>query len=180
MSEKEKTAPRGWLAYRPELRFLALFVLILGCGFTLLSVNAVNDHLVEPLTAGIARLGGLSLRLIDPSVDMEGTVIRNPHFAVNIENGCNGVETVMIFLAAVIAFPASWKARAIGLALGILAIQAVNLVRVVALFLTGVHFPTFFDDSHTVVWQTVVILCGVLVWIFWANRFVRAAPAAAE
>jgi hypothetical protein len=22
-----------------------------------------------------------------------------------------------------------------------------------------------------VIWQTVVILCGVLLWIFWANRF---------
>jgi len=27
-----------------------------------------------------------------------------------------------------------------------------------------------------VIWQTVVILFGVLLWIFWANRF--AAPAA--
>ena len=79
-------------------------------------------------------------------------------------------------VAAVLAFPASWKSRLAGLGLGILAIQAVNLVRVVALFLTGVYFPRIFDTSHTVIWQTVVILFGVLLWIFWANRF--AAPAA--
>ena len=42
---------------------------------------------------------------------------------------------------------------------------------VVALFLTGVHFPRFFDTSHTVIWQTVVILFSVLLWLFWANRF---------
>jgi exosortase H (IPTLxxWG-CTERM-specific) len=110
---------------------------------------------------------------------MSGTVIRSPRFAVNIENGCNGVETMLIFLAAVLAFPAPWKARAIGLVFGILAIQAVNLVRVVALFYTGAYFPTWFDTSHTVIWQSLVILSGVLLWILWADRVARPKPAAA-
>ena len=50
----------------------------------------------------------------------------------------------------------------------------------VALFLTGVYFPRFFDNSHTVVWQTIVILFGVFLWIFWANRYALPAPAEAE
>ena len=107
---------------------------------------------------------------------MDGTVISNGRFAVNIRNGCNGIETMLIFLGAVLAFPATWKARTAGLAIGILAIQLVNLVRVVALFLTGAYLPDFFEDSHTVVWQSVVILCGVFLWVFWATRF--ALPAA--
>jgi hypothetical protein len=37
--------------------------------------------------------------------------------------------------------------------------------------MTGVYFPALFDSSHTVVWQTVVILFAVLLWIFWAQRF---------
>jgi exosortase H (IPTLxxWG-CTERM-specific) len=104
---------------------------------------------------------------------MNGTIISNSRFAVNIRNGCNGIEAMLIFLAAVLAFPAPWRSRLTGLALGILAIQLVNLVRVVALFLTGVYFPKLFDTSHTVIWQTVVILSGVLLWIYWANRIPR-------
>ena len=77
---------------------------------------------------------------------------------------------MLIFLAAVLAFPAPWRARLVGLAVGAVAIQAVNLVRVVALYLTGAYFPAWFDASHTVVWQTVVILFSVLLWILWANR----------
>jgi exosortase/archaeosortase family protein len=65
---------------------------------------------------------------------------------------------------------ASWRSRLAGLALGILAIQIINLVRVVSLYLTGAYLPRFFDASHTVIWQSVVILCGVLLWVFWANR----------
>lgn len=164
-----------WRRNRRELTFLILFVVLLGGGFSLISLNWVNDHAIEPFTAGIARASGAVLDLLGQHVDQNGTVLRNAKFAVNIRNGCNGVEAMLIFLAAVLAFPASWKSRLAGLALGILAIQLVNLIRVVALFLTGVYFPRIFDTSHTVIWQTIVILFGVLLWIFWANRF--AAPA---
>ncbi len=170
----------GWRAYRQEIRFLSLFVLILGGGFSLLAWTPVNDGVVEPFTAGVARVSGVALDVIGQEIEMRGTVIESDRFAVNIRNGCNGVETMIIFLAAVLAFPSTWKSRGIGLVLGILAIQIVNLVRVVALFLTGVYFPDFFASSHTVVWQTVVILFGVLLWIFWANRFAAPVPAAAE
>jgi len=171
---------RVWHVYRQEILFLGIFLLILGGGFTLLSVNAVNDQVVEPFTAAVAKVSGTVLDLIGQDVSMQGTLIRNTHFAVNIRNGCNGVETMIIFLAAVLAFPAPWRARLAGIAIGMVAIQLVNLVRVVALFLTGVYFPAFFDSSHTVVWQTLVILFGVVLWIFWANRFAapRTAPAA--
>jgi len=160
-----------WRRNRKEIQFLVLFVVLLGAGFTLISVHWVNDHVIEPFTGGIARASGAALNLLGQNVTMQGTVIRSSRFAVNIRNGCNGVEAMLIFLAAVLAFPASWKSRLAGLGLGILAIQVVNLIRVVALFLTGIYFPKIFDTSHTVIWQTIVILFGVVLWIFWANRF---------
>jgi exosortase H (IPTLxxWG-CTERM-specific) len=165
-----------WRRNRRELTFLLLFLVLLAGGFTVISINWVNDHAVEPFTAGVAQASGAMLNVLGQNVTLKGTVMQSPRFAVNIRNGCNGIEAMLIFLAAVLAFPAPWRSRLIGLALGILAIQVVNLVRVVALFLTGVYFPRIFDSSHTVIWQTIVILFGVLLWIFWANRF--AAPAA--
>jgi len=155
---------------RREVMFLVLFALLLGGSFALISVNWVNDHVIEPFTGGVARASGVALDLLGQDVHRQGTIIRSPRFAVNIRNGCNGVEAMLIFLAAVLAFPAPWKARLAGLVLGILAIQLLNLVRVVALFLTGAYFPDFFDTSHTVIWQTVVILFSVVLWIFWASR----------
>jgi len=159
-----------WRRNRREITFLALFVVLLGGSFTLISVNWVNDHVIEPFTGGVAHLSGAALNLLGQHVALRGTVIQGPHFAVNIRNGCNGIEAMLIFLAAVLAFPAPWRWRLGGLVLGILAIQVVNLVRVVSLYLTGAYLPRLFDASHTVIWQSVVILFGVLLWIFWANR----------
>lgn len=161
---------------RREIRFLVLFGLILGASFALISVNWVNTHVIEPFTGGIATASAGVLKAIGQGVVQHGTMIQGPRFSVNIKNGCNGVEAMLIFLAAVLAFPAPWKYKAGGLALGIVAIQAINLIRVVALYLTGVYFPKIFNASHTVVWQTVVILASVLLWIFWANRLPHPAP----
>ncbi len=187
MSRKRESTPAAspesnppdapfWRRNRREVTFLTVFLLLLAGGFTLISLNWVNDHAIEPFTAGIARVSGVVLDLLGQNISQQGTILRGSRFAVNIRNGCNGVEAMLIFLAAVLAFPAPWRSRLLGLGFGILAIQAVNLIRVVALFLTGAYFPRFFDASHTVVWQTLVILSGVLLWIFWANRF--AAPTA--
>lgn len=165
--------PSGWRAYRREITFLALFLLLLSASFSLLAWTPVNDGFVVPFTAGVAKVSGWTLGLLGQDVEMSGTIIRSPRFAVNIQNGCNGVETMLIFLSAVLAFPAPWVSRMAGAVLGVVAIQFVNLIRVVALFFTGAYFPDFFDTSHTVVWQTVVILFGVLLWIFWADRFAK-------
>ena len=175
MSEPEQKTPAAKpdepKKYGREIRFLVTFLLILGGSFTVLSLQPVNDTVIEPFTAVIADVSGWSLNALGQDITMHGTVIRSEKFAVNIRNGCNGVEAMVILLAAIVAFPATWKARFVGLGLGIVAIQLVNLVRVVALFLTGAYLPKLFDSSHTVIWQTVVILSAVLLWIFWANRF---------
>lgn len=176
MSESK---PTGWRAYKQEIVFLTVFLVLLAGSFSLVALKPVNDHVIEPFTGGIAWVSGGVLDLIGQDVVRDGTIIQSPRFAVNIRNGCNGVETMLIFLAAVLAFPSPWGARLAGLALGIVAIQVINLVRVVALFLTGVYFPSLFDSSHTVIWQSIVILSGVVLWMFWAHRFAGRPPAPA-
>ncbi len=165
-----------WRQHRREITFLVLFLAVLGGSFALISLNWVNDHVIEPFTADVARASGAGLNLLGQQVTLQGTIIQGHRFAVNIRNGCNGVEAMLIYLAAVLAFPASWRARLLGLGLGVVAIQLVNLVRVIALYLTGVYFPKIFDASHTVIWQSIVILFGVLLWILWANRWATPAP----
>ena len=52
-------------------------------------------------------------------------------------------------------------------------------MRVVSLFWIGAHRPALFSTSHTVLWQSVVVLFSVLLFLFWASREQRAQAAAA-
>jgi exosortase H (IPTLxxWG-CTERM-specific) len=167
-------------ARRRSIGFLVRFCLLLVVFYFLVAWHPVNDAVIVPFTAAIARVSGGVLGLLGENVAVEGTEIRSPRFSVQIENGCNGVETALLFGSAVLAFPAPWKRRLIGLALGFAAIQLINLVRVVSLFWIGAHRPALFSASHTVLWQSAVVLCGVLLFLLWASREQRRpAPAAA-
>jgi len=171
-----------WRTHRRELTFVALFLVLLAGSFTLLSVSWVDQHAVVPFTAAVAGASGQILQVLGQNIERQGTVILSDRFSVNIENGCNGVEAMLIFIAAVLAFPAPWKARLWGVVLGLVAIQAVNLIRVVGLYLTGAYLPEYFDTTHTVIGQTVVILSSVVLWLVWAQRLARddSPPPAAE
>lgn len=153
-----------------EKAFLFRFLLFVALLFLAVALKPVNDTVVEPFTAVVARAGGAVCRLFGEPTTMAGTVISSPRFAVNIRNGCNGLETVFIFAAAVLAFPAPPGRKALGLAAGVVLIQLFNLVRIVSLFFIGIHFPRLFEDWHTVVWQLLVILFGFLLFLLWASR----------
>ena len=156
---------------RPETRFLILFLAILGVSFTVLALRQVNDALVTPYTALIARVSGGVLRIFGEEAIVSGCVVSSPRFAVTIFNGCNGLITSLIFISGVLAFPARWSAKLIGVVGGLLAIQLVNLVRIVSLFYIGVFLPKHFNDAHIFIWQSLVILVGISLWIVWAQHF---------
>ena len=166
-------------AIRPPAAFLLKFALYLVLFFAATAPRPMNDAFVEPFTAAVARVGGTAVRLFGEPTTMSGTTIASPRFAVNVRTGCNGLETVYVFFAGVLAFPASWGRRLLGLAGGFLAIQAVNVVRIVSLFYIGVFFPDRFEDSHVVIWQALVVLFGVSLFLVWADRCARPSRPAA-
>ena len=156
---------------KPEARFLILFLAILGLSFFVVALRQVNDLLVNPYTAFIARMSGTVLRIFGEQAHVNGCVVSSPRFAVTIYNGCNGLITSLIFISGVLAFPARWTAKLIGVVGGLLAIQLINLVRIISLFYIGVFLPQYFSDAHIFIWQSLVILFGISLWIVWAHRF---------
>jgi exosortase H (IPTLxxWG-CTERM-specific) len=156
---------------RPESRFLILFLSILGISFTVVALKTVNDAFVVPYTTMIARVSGMVLGLLGEDITINGCVLRSPRFAVTIYNGCNGLITSLIFVSGVLAFPARWSAKLIGVVGGLLSIQVINLFRIISLFYIGIYLPQFFSQSHIFIWQSLVILAGVTLWIVWAHKF---------
>jgi len=156
---------------KPEARFLILFLTILGVSFSVVALRQVNDAFVTPYTAIIARMSGFVLRLFGEKAVVTGCVVSSPRFAVTIYNGCNGLITSLIFISGVLAFPAKISAKLIGVIGGLLTIQLINLVRIVSLFYIGVFLPQHFNDAHIFIWQSLVIIAGISLWIVWAHKF---------
>ena len=155
---------------RAQVLFLVKFFVILIGAYLLIAWNPVNDAVIEPFTAAIARGSAVLLNAMGQKVTVSETLLASPRFAVNINNGCNGVEAMLILLASIVAFPASIRARLAGLALGAIAIQILNAVRILTLFLIGAYYPRLFNTFHTSVWQIVIILASILFFVIWSAR----------
>lgn len=153
-----------------RLRFLLLFAVLIVAFEVPLAFESVDEHLVLPFTRGLTRVSGGVLRAAGEPVAVSGTTIAGNCFAVDIKNGCNGLEATLFLVAATLSFPAPWRQRLVGAALGTVAIQGINLIRIVTLYVIGCHRRAWFDTFHLAVWQTIVFACAVLIFVAWTRR----------
>jgi exosortase H (IPTLxxWG-CTERM-specific) len=160
------------IANSKALRFLFLFVLIFGvCYFFFGLAPGIRLGIIKPFTAFLATAVTAIINLFGASAWAEGTIVRSPGYSINIAMGCDGIEASSLFLAGVLAFPTSRRAKLIGVGFGIPLIQAINLARLVALYYAGVYLPSIVEGLHVYVAQTIVILLSTAILIFWLDRF---------
>src|SRR6201995_885460 len=107
------------------IRFFVVFLLLLAVLFGLELTPPVQDWFVVPWTNTLARISAGLVTLFDSDVTATGKVLRSTSngFAGWIGAGCNGVEATLVLLAAMLAFPASWSRKILGLVAGIAAVQ---------------------------------------------------------
>ena len=151
------------------LRFLLFFLLAQAALFFLEMLQPVQINVILPWTNFLADISGWIMSLFDNNVEILGKVIRSTvnNFAVSIEPGCNGVEAMIVLLAAIIAFPAPLIYKIKGLIVGFLAIQGINLIRVISLFYLGQWSQELFDWAHLYIWQALIMLDALLVFLIW-------------
>ena len=162
-------------------RFIIQFAGLLLLGFVIVVIPAVQTHVLQPFTESLAAASAGLLNAIGHEVTRFGTIISSPTFAVDVRNGCNGVEAALILIAAILATPARWRARLLGVAGGFVILQAVNLVRISSLYLLGFYDRELFDLFHSAVWQVLIILVAFGIFVFWSVKIAprRDTPAAA-
>src|ERR1044071_2138072 len=108
-----------FVANRRALRFILLFGLVFGVSYFIFGiVPGVRLGLIKPYTYFLAKAVSFTINLFGAASSVDGTQVSSPRFSINIAMGCDGVEASSLFLAGVLAFPTSWRARLIGLAGG--------------------------------------------------------------
>ena len=151
------------------VRFFILFIVILAALFAAELTPPVQGAVVLPWTGALTTLSAGLMTLFDPQVAAHGKILQSTAngFAVSIEAGCNGIEAAIVLIAAMLAFPAPWKHRVIGILAGLSAVQALNIVRVISLFYLGQWNLKAFEWAHLYLWQALIMLDVLVVWLVW-------------
>ena len=161
------------LKARRPARFIIVFAICFLLGFALLITPPV--HILD---VGLSRiLVNLSHSMIvwcGGHAFVQGVVLRSTGgFGVEMKDGCNGINVMILLWSAILAFPASWNMRAAGLLAGSLIIQVLNMIRFVSLFYLGQFSMRWFDFAHGYVWESMLILDTLVVFWIWAGRVSR-------
>jgi exosortase/archaeosortase family protein len=148
----------------------AAWIAARGSGFERWLIEDVNVRssvtLIQMLTPGI----GASAR--GPSIVAPGTQL-------NVRNGCEGTEILIPLLAALLAYPFTWRTRLFGLLAGTAWVFALNQARVLGLFYAFRDDPVLFGHLHGLVTPLLLIL-GVLLFFFGVLQWDRRSPASSH
>ena len=160
---------RNWAIVRSCLIFAGcILAFVLICSWLL--PGDVVRHLVNSTAAATSFI----LNLFGASVHADGSLVTSPGFSMSIIFECTAVIPIVIFLSAVLAYPCTIKQKAVGMALGIIALYAIDLIRMTSLFFIGTHFSSrWFDVAHFFIWQPMMILIAIVLWLFWVEKLVR-------
>ena len=85
---------------------------------------------------------------------------------------CSGTDVLALCVAAILAWPASWRARLAGAAGGIALIVTLNTMRIGTLGRAAAS-PALFETLHLQVWPAVLVLASaayVFAWMRTVNR----------
>lgn len=145
--------------------FIALFISFQTIQYFTLSYT--SPFLVDTMTI---RASSILINVITPGEKtvVEGSAIIGKATVV-VMRGCEGVEVMLLLIAAVIAFPAGIGYKIYGIVAGTLIVYIFNLLRIAGLYYTIRYRPDLFDMMHIYAGQTVIIILFLILFIFWVS-----------
>jgi exosortase/archaeosortase family protein len=157
------------IAPRTLLVFLAVLLLVFA-----MSYSRWYEDVLAPASLRLnAAASAVLLRWLGEDALSDGAVVRSARQGLTIGRDCDALRPFLLFAAAVIASPVAARLRVAGLLLGAAITLALNQLRIVSLFFTGIHFPAAFEPLHVDVWQPLFICVVVAAWLFWASWAIR-------
>lgn len=151
-------------------RFFVLLIVFFFAGQILhfFSRPYTTPLLVHTLTASVCS------KIINTITPTENTfsheaLISSGNHAIDISEGCEGIEGILLLTAAILAFYAGIKEKILGIIAGSVILYFSNLVRITVLFYIFKYNPALFDVMHIFVGQTFIIFVGIIFFILWIN-----------
>jgi exosortase H (IPTLxxWG-CTERM-specific) len=155
----------------PAGQFLGLFGLIALAFFWVLATPWATAGFVQPFTQLLVDVSAALIAPFDSRVVADADILRfsDGRGAVQVLAGCNAVEVCALLAAAMLAYPTTLVRSLIGAALAILALQTVNLLRIISLFYLSRGEPSLFEFFHHYVWDAMIGLEGLILFFSWAH-----------
>jgi exosortase/archaeosortase family protein len=154
--------------WKGVMLFLALFA---GLQFAYTSAwqGKLERFVIEELTV---RPVAALLNAMDPhlGVQAHGSRLAAPGGGLNVLGGCEGTDVALLLCSAFMAARIGWRARCLGLVIGLLWVFALNQARIIALFHAYRWHPPAFEILHGSLLPLGMVLLAAAFFLRWTAR----------
>jgi exosortase H (IPTLxxWG-CTERM-specific) len=166
--KKNVQVPDRERIHRKEyLRFAVLFLLVI-VGFYALTLSPwVDAHVLLPVLQVSAEGASFVINLLGGATKLSGVIIQGPDFSVAVRRGCDPLEPIVLFGAAVLAFRSPVRRKILGFVFGASLLFGINLLRITTLYAAGRARVSCFNALHQEWWPAFYIVVTILIWLAW-------------
>lgn len=149
--------------------FFLIFISVLLLLFFIELLEITQYTIIIPWTKFLASMSSGIVSFFDSNAIAHGILLKDSKtgFAVSIQPGCNGIEAVIVLIAAITAYPSNILQKISGIVIGFIAVQALNVLRIISLFYLGQWNMTLFEWAHLYIWQALIMLDVFIIFILW-------------
>jgi archaeosortase B (VPXXXP-CTERM-specific) len=159
---------------REALTYVSLFLGLCIAFYLLYYYLAVhNSPILASLNTNIAWILGAVFSAGGASVVRNGAVVTIDGFSLEIIDECTAVFSSIVYCACILAYPTTVRNKGLGVAFGIPALYAINILRLVVITFVGLSAPQLFDFVHVYLWQASFIIFVVIIFLLWLKLIVK-------
>ena len=140
--------------------------------FAVIYLKLRTSTIIDPFLAFNTWLASSILNILGESTQADGVTIASSAISFRVISECTSIVPTGILAAGVLAWPSTIKEKFVGVAFGTVALFIINMVRIVTLYYIGIGYPDFLDVAHYFIWQGLIILIALGLWLLWTEKLV--------
>jgi len=168
-----------WKEFKPSLVFLGKFLAIYFIGNIIYGLYVESyglraDDLTRTTTIQTSQVLNLVGENTSTTINPKAATVflkNGSRVVLNVFEGCNGINVIIIFVAFIIAFGGPTRTMIWFLPMGVAVIHLSNLLRLSLLYFTAQHYEQYFYFVHKYFFTAVLYLIIFALWAVWIIRY---------
>ena len=155
---------------KESIRWIVLFMALMAGFYWIDQSQWFQKMLLDRLAYGITTVTVWAMSFLGAHLEQADSTVITGAGRIEVARSCTGSFVFMMFAAAIIPFPSTWKWRLKGLLFGLAALMVLNLFRTCMIVLVGSRFPNAIQTFHVIIGQIIVIAGMTTVFLWWAKH----------
>jgi exosortase/archaeosortase family protein len=160
--------------WRFALRYFAIAAILFSIYAFPYDSFGIGETWFEAYLSGYARLAGAALSLVEPAISVHGTFITG-RTSLQIVKSCDAMDAKLLFASAILAFHAPLLPKLLAMLGGLLALTALNVLRIGSLYYIILMSRDAFEIAHLEVWPLVMVVATCALF-FGSAKLMQARP----